>query len=571
MCVIYIVLKKGGDYLPEDTKLETQNNSSSDFEEDFSVTFTTKENVDGEETVILTSEEVANNWMRKALEGFDPSNRQFSVYLNEESSAGNTATNLKELKELSKGAQSDLRKILKVNSIVRQVINEDDIIGKVYEAVISNLNANIRISFDDLPPKYKKKTKEQAELLIKQFHKETNLNQILSVSIPTVYIEGNCIKYLRSKNGHYVVDTYPLGVAIVSDYSLNGLPYVLIDIRELTNRLQKTTIKGKRNRPLFFGSLTEEIKNNYPDEVYQAYINKEHYAKLDIRRTGLNRFNNMNRKYGLTPVFKALKPSLMLDTFDKADAVNAKAKSKKIIHQILRKEVMGQTYEKKGLEEMAYAHENLAAAWKNPTVLYTSPPCVEKIVYVEPKVETTDTDTINQYRSRVTSALGISFLNTDGNQTVSTANISIKQLMKTINKIAEQEEVILSRWYSIILEENDIPLEYCPTPHILDAELLEFDMRKDLSELLYSKFNCSYETAYELVGINVKDEIEKRKKEKELGYEDILTVHPTSYNSSGDNGDVSVGRPSGTTNDGNSVNDVKVEYDQDYNQTRVTE
>lgn len=571
MCVIYIVLKKGGDYLPEDTKLETQNNSSSDFEEDFSVTFTTKENVDGEETVILTSEEVANNWMRKALEGFDPSNRQFSVYLNEESSAGNTATNLKELKELSKGAQSDLRKILKVNSIVRQVINEDDIIGKVYEAVISNLNANIRISFDDLPPKYKKKTKEQAELLIKQFHKETNINQILSVSIPTVYIEGNCIKYLRSKNGHYVVDTYPLGVAIVSDYSLNGLPYVLIDIRELTNRLQKTTIKGKRNRPLFFGSLTEEIKNNYPDEVYQAYINKEHYAKLDIRRTGLNRFNNMNRKYGLTPVFKALKPSLMLDTFDKADAVNAKAKSKKIIHQILRKEVMGQTYEKKGLEEMAYAHENLAAAWKNPTVLYTSPPCVEKIVYVEPKVETTDTDTINQYRSRVTSALGISFLNTDGNQTVSTANISIKQLMKTINKIAEQEEVILSRWYSIILEENDIPLEYCPTPHILDAELLEFDMRKDLSELLYSKFNCSYETAYELVGINVKDEIEKRKKEKELGYEDILTVHPTSYNSSGDNGDVSVGRPSGTTNDGNSVNDVKVEYDQNYNQTRVTE
>lgn len=571
MCVIYIVLKKGGDYLPEDTKLETQNNSSSDFKEDFSVTFATKENVDGEETVMLTSEEVANNWMRKALEGFDPSNRQFSVYLNEESSAGNTATNLKELKELSKGAQSDLRKILKVNSIVRQVINEDDIIGKVYEAVISNLNANIRISFDDLPPKYKKKTKEQAELLIKQFHKETNLNQILSASIPTVYIEGNCINYLRSKNGHYVVDTYPLGVAIVSDYSLNGLPYVLIDIRELTNRLQKTTIKGKRNRPLFFGSLTEEIKNNYPDEVYQAYINKEHYAKLDIRRTGVNRFNNMNRKYGLTPVFKALKPSLMLDTFDKADVVNAKAKSKKIIHQILRKEVMGQTYEKKGLEEMAYAHENLAAAWRNPTVLYTSPPCVEKIVYVEPKVETTDTDTINQYRSRVTSALGISFLNTDGNQTVSTANISIKQLMKTINKIAEQEEVILSRWYSIILEENDIPLEYCPTPHILDAELLEFDMRKDLSELLYSKFNCSYETAYGLVGINVKDEIEKRKKEKELGYEDILTVHPTSYNSSGDSSDTTVGRPSGTTNDGNSVNDTKVEYDQDYNQTRVTE
>ena len=545
--------------MPEETKVDV----ISTMEEDFSVTFASKHNTDGEETVILTSEEIAKNWMEEALRSFDPSNKQYSVYLNEHSDTDKRIT-LDDLKILSRNAQSDINKILKINSIVRQVINEDDIIGKVYEAVISNLNSDIRISFDSLPKNHKKKTKDKAESLIKQFHKETNINQILSSSIPTVYVEGNCIKYLRSKNGHYVIDTYPLGVALVSDYSINGLPYILIDIRELTNRLQKTTIKGRKNRPLFFGNLTEEIKNNYPEEVYQAFINKEHYAKLDLRRTGLNRFCNMNRKYGLTPVFKAIKPSIMLDTFDKADTTNAKAKAKKIIHQILRKETMGQTYEKKGLEEMAYAHSNLAAAWKNPTVLYTSPPCVEKIVYVEPKVETTNNDTVNQYRSRVTSALGISFLNTDGNQTVSTANISIQQLMKTINRIAEQEEEILSRWYSVILEENDIPQEYCPTPHILDAELLEFEMKKDLSELLYSKFNCSFETAYSLVGIDVRDEAERRKKEKELGYENVFTVHPTSYNSSGDevnNG----GRP--MADDG----DQKQQYDQDYNLTRVTQ
>lgn len=549
--------------MPENTENNTNNNNSSSIpDEDFSVTFASKANVDGEETVIFTSEEITQEWMTKALQSFDPTNRQYSVYLNEESGAGSEKTNLDELKNLAKNAQSDLNKILKINSLVRQEINEDDIIGKVYEAVVSNLNANVRISFDNLPQKYKKKTKEHAETIIKQFHKETNINNILSSSIPTVYVEGNCIKYLRKKNNHYAIDTYPLGVAIVSDYAVNGIPYILIDIRELTNRLQKTTIKGKKNKPLFFDNITEEIKNNYPPEVHQAYINKEHYAKLDLRHTGLNRFCNMNRKYGLTPVFKAIKPNLMLDTFDKADVVNAKAKAKKIIHQVLRKEVMGQTYEKKGLEEMAYAHENLAAAWKNPTVLYTSPPCVEKIEYVEPKVDTTNIDTINQYRSRVTSALGISFLNTDGNQTVSTANISIKQLMKTINKIAEQEEEILYRWYSIILEDNDIPQEYCPTPHILDAELLEFEMRKDLSELLYSKFNCSYQTAYELVGIDVRDEVERRKQEKELGYEDILTVHPTSYNSSGDN---VRGRPSGTDNL------EKQDYDSDYNKTRVSQ
>lgn len=534
---------------------------STDFKEDFNITFASNVNENGEEVAILTSEEMAKSWMEEALKSFDPSNRQYSVYLNEQSGS-DTEMTIADLKRLAKNAQNDLTKILKINSLVRQEINEDDIIGKVYESIVSNLNADVRISFDNLPQKYKKKTKDEAEKLIKRFHKETNINHMLSSSIPTVYTEGNSVKYLRSKNGHYVIDTYPLGVAIISDYSLNGIPYILIDIRELTSRLQKTTIRGKKNKPLFFDNITEEIKNNYPPEVYKAYINKEHYAKLDIRHCGVNRFCNMNRKYGLTPVFKALKPNLMLDTFDEADKINAKAKAKKIIHQILRKEVMGSEGNKKALEEMAYAHENLVKAFKNPTVLYTSPAFVEKIVYVEPKVEATNIESINQYRSRVTSALGISFLNTDGNQTVSTANISIKQLMKTINKIAEQEEKILEQWYCLILEENDIPLEYCPTPHILDAELLEFEMRKDLSELLYSKFNCSFTTAYELVGIDVRDEIEKRKMEKELGYEDILTVHPTSYNSSGDS-DNTGGRPSG------SDNDRKQEYDSDYNQTRV--
>lgn len=551
-----------------ENKTDTSSTVSSENSEDFSVTFASNVDSDGEEVAILTSEERVKHWMEEALQSFDPTNKQYSVYLNEQSGE-NPKLTIEDIKRLARNAQSDLNKILKINSLVRQKINEDDIIGKVYEAVVVNLNANVRISFDNLPQKYTKKKKDEAEKLIKRFHKETNINQILSSSIPTVYTEGNCIKYLREKNGHYVVDTYPLGVAIVSDYNVNGNPYILIDIRELTSRLQKTTIKGRKNKPLFFNSIVDEIKNNYPPEVYQAYIDKEHYAKLDIQRCGVNRFCNMNRKYGLTPVFKALKPNLMLDTFDEADKINAKAKAKKIIHQRLRKETMGPDGNRKALEEMAYAHENLVKAFRNPTVLYTSPAFVEKIEYVEPKVEMSNVDSINQYRSRVTSALGISFLNTDGKQTVSTANISIQQLMKTINKIAEQEEKILEQWYCLILQEHNIPLEYCPTPHILDAELLDFEMRKDLSELLYSKFNCSFETSLGLVGINVHDEVNKRKQEQELGYEDILTPHPTSYNSSGDE-ENSGGRPSGTTNDGNEVDEIKMEYDENYNTTRVS-
>ena len=93
---------------------------------------------------------------------------------------------------------------------------------------------------------------------------------------------------------------------------------------------------------------------------------------------------------------------------------------------------MGSDYNKDGFDIMAYAHENLMAAWKQQTVLVTCPPAVENISYVESKTELTDTNTINSYRTRTLSTLGISFLMDTSSQSVSTATISVSQLMKTI-------------------------------------------------------------------------------------------------------------------------------------------
>lgn len=542
---------------------------------DYKIIYASKDTSDTDEAfTLLTAENIQNQseqWMYQALERFDNGGKQYSVSFNEESSASTSKnTTIDDIKELALNAQNDLSKILKINTLVRQALNEDDIIGKVHESVESNLNSNVRVSFDDLPENYDKELKQKAENEIKRFHREVNVDEVMTNAITSTYDEGTCIMYLRSKQYkgiyHHVIDKYPLGVAIVSDYTENTIPRILIDTTELTNRLQKTTLKSKKNKPLFFANTTDEIKNNYPKEVIDAYISKEKYAVLDVRRAGTNRFGNLNRKYGISPIFKALKPKIMLDTFDRSDSTNAKAKAKKFILQTMRKEIMGTEYKKKGLEDTAYAHTQLMSAWRNPTVVYTAPPCVEKIQYVEPKVELTNEKTITQYRSRVTSALGISFLNTDGQQTVSTANISIKQLMRTINKIAERQEKILQRWYEIILEEAEIPLDYCPTPHILDAELLEFEMKQDLAEFLYSKLNCSYRTAYETLGMDFNDEMERRNIEKEHGIDEIFTPHPTSYNSPGDASAIN-GRPSGSTNGDNEVDEKKQEYDKNRTQS----
>ena len=527
------------------------------------------DNTEENEPPVLTAETVkskSESWMYQALESFDKGGMQYSVRFNE-SQSRSTDTTIDDLKDLALNAQNDVSKIQKINVLIRQALNEDDIIGKVHESVESNLNSKVRISFDNLPENYDKDVKNKAENTIKRFHKEVNIDEQMTSAIISTYTEGNCISYLRSKKNkssyHHVIDKYPLGVALISDYSVNGIPNVLIDTSELTNRLQKTTLKNKKNKPLFFANTSDEIKSNYPKEVIDAYVNREKYAKLDLRRTGVNRFGNLGRAYGVSPIFKALKPKIMLDTFDKSDAVNAKAKEKKIIVQTMRKETMGENYNKKGLEDMAYAHTCLMSAWGNPTVVYTPPPCVESVKYVEPTAELTNEKNITQYRSRVTSALGISFLNTDGQQTVSTANISIKQLMKTINKIAERQEKILQRWYEIVLIEEGIPIDYCPTPTILDAELLEQELKQDLAEFLFSKLNCSFSTAYEVLGYSFKDELERRKLEIEDNVDLYMKPHATSYNSSGSE-DSNVGRPTGSTSNGNEVDEKKSEYDKNY-------
>ena len=140
-------------------------------EEDFSVTFASKKNTDGNETVILTSEDIAKEWMSKALQSFDPSNGQYSVYLKEQP-FGDDSVTLDDIKLLSKNAQSDITKILKINALVRQEINGDDIIGKVYETMVTNLNSDIKISFDNLPSKPRNTKIKQNHLLSNSIGKQ---------------------------------------------------------------------------------------------------------------------------------------------------------------------------------------------------------------------------------------------------------------------------------------------------------------------------------------------------------------------------------------------------------------
>ena len=519
--------------------------------EDFDVV-TASQTDDG--TVVITSlnelsEERMNNVIRNAVASYDPENKQYSTYL--KISASSETLTVDRIDELARGLQSSLTNVQTVNGIIRNYINKDDLIGITYDAIESNVNTEFKCSFAQFPEQ-RNKTKQvnYAREVIDDFNTQINVRSLLRAAIPMTYAEGTYITYLRQKDENYIVDYYPLGIAEISDYLSNGQPVVLINMSKLKSALSKSMLKDKKNKALFFENQETEIQNNYPDEVYQAFKNGDTYAKLDVDHCGVIRIGNMGQKYGVSPLFRALRPALMLETFDTSDRVNAKAKAKKIIWQQLDPELMGPNKDKKGFSEQVTAHDNLLRAWKQNTVLVTTAPYVKDIKYVEPKVEMTNIETVKQYRNREMAALGISFLNTDGQQTVSTAKVSLDQLMKNIGKIAEQIEDVLKRWYRIRLEDAGVDPMYCPDVKVSTTEMMGMEMKKAIARFLFTTLNCSYKTAYEYMGLHAEDELRKRQAETEEGYDDVFVARQTSYTSTGSSGgggdsDKKTGRPKG--------------------------
>lgn len=528
-------------------------------EKDFDIIITS--DIPQENTKILTTSEMGKEWLETAMRNYDAKNTAYSVYLNELSITSSVVTKEK-LDMLSVDPQANLLKILEINDIARTYVNKDWIIGKVAEVLESNVNSNFKLSYSSFDGNEKKvKELEECKKIINEFNKSINLRNLIKSSVPTTYIEGNYIFYCRGeKTGLYTYTWYPLGVVEISDYDVNGEPQVIINMRELLTRLRKTIKRTRKNKALFFEKLEEEIKANYPPEVLNAYQNKDDYAKLDRKWTGVMRVNRQNRKYGLTPIFRALYPALTLEQFDTTDNINSKAKAKKIIVQTLRKELMGQDGTNEAFEQQAWAHDNLMQAFKQKTVLVTTPAFVEKIEYVEPSTPNTDTETVMNYVNRELSTLGISFLMSSGSTGASVASISLDQLMKTINSISEQLEYIMERFYKNILEANGHSSEFIPTIRVLDSELLEMEVKQELAKLLYCNFNVSLETALSILGFDVNDEKAKRQKENKEGMDEIFKAHESQFTKSSVT-DNKAGRP-----DGNKIDTKdKQNYDEQYN------
>lgn len=516
-------------------------------------------NID-DDTFLVTSQNYERESIQKAVYDYQRKSNFRSTYFNE--SNGMINFKIEDIDNLAYNAQSNLHNIIKINNIVKYFVNKNDILGKLYEAVEANINSDWDLTY----PNYNEDDSENFQLadsIIKRFNEKIALDNIITTSIPMTFIEGNQFLYLRkdSSNYNYQVDFYPLGVCEVADYSEGNESFLIINIKELESRLRKIYKKNKKNQPLFYSNMSDEIKATYPKEVYDAHMAKEQYCILNIKNSGLLRTNNFNRKYGLTPIFKALKPVIRLENIELSDDKNTLVRGKKIIFQKLSKELITQQKDISNItwsNAQAKAHVDLMASLSSDGIsVYTGLPWTESVEYIEPKIEPTNVQVKNNYKNQIMTAVGISYLSADKGS-FGAAQISIQELLKIINRIGEQLERILEKWYKgVLVDFNLDPNIYCPKIKIMDSEKLSMELSIQIAKLLNTELNASLETVYKTLGIDVRTEANRRKKEAELGYEDIFRPRMTAYTNAGDN--EGAGRP----NDSKDKN--KQDYDNDYN------
>lgn len=470
-----------------------------------------------------------------------------------QSEGGAYVTTYDELLELAKNPQSDIDKIIKINSIIQYYVNKDDIIGRVVEVIENNINTSYSLNYPNLPNKRGvKKNKERVETIIEEFNKQIDLEELIRENVLYTYMEGNFIMYLRgNSNNGYVIEKYPLGILNITDYKIDNEPIVTFDVDKLKQTLQQaqnkfSKLKSKSTVQLS-KNIEEEILKNYPEEVVSAYKVKDNLCFLEPSRTGVNRINNFRGIYGLSPIFKALNSQLLLDTYDKVDRNNAIAKSKKIYHQVLRKELLtmqeGSKKTTKFPNEIGYAHGSLLTAMQKETVLITSAPYVEKLEIIEPQTVETNPENVLLNRNRVFNALGIGFLTNESKSSFNTVNVNVDELLKTVNKISKRLEKIINKFYKVICMENGIDIIYAPTISIQSTNYLDDDSKAKLIDLLYNKIGVSYKTIFKILGsdFDFKTEIRNRIEENEFEIDgetynldtEVFKPHMTSYNSSG--------------------------------------
>lgn len=534
--------------------------------QDFDVTYMAQPiNEDGVLVTGLSIEEMGkreNEILTSALEEYNALKRPQVYSVSPNDSSSSTTLTLDTIDQLAVGINSNLSNLASANQIILQNVSSDPLMSYAHHSIMANIPSDYTVSYvsTDGDGRDDNAQYDETKQIVERFNRDIKMPRLIRNIVETTWLEGNTPLVLRTKDGTGVIDILPLDILHPSAYRILGDDVMQCEISTLKNRLTKTYPKTKRTRKsVYFDNLQKEVEANFSPEIVKAYKDGETLCRMPVEYADCVKVNSCNRQYGVSPFFCALRPLTLLKTLESADANEAKARSKYIIFQKLRKDLLGPQGQYKGLAEQVLAHDHLMSALKTNLAAYTAAPWVESVEFVSADSTGEDSVKLNTtYTTKYLNALGISWSNTEmPNGTM--ANLSISNLIKSINVILKEIERVMNKFYLTVLKDNGIDMpKFLPELHIAKAESIEQSLKRDLAQFAYSTLNCSRTTAYKILDMDVENEAYLRQGEKDKGYEDIFTPHLTSYTTSGSS--QSSGRPQSTDEDA----DVdKQDYDAD--------
>lgn len=520
-----------------------------------------------DDVLVVTSSEAKKYRTRveQAVRDYFEGNPAYSSVFNPDSAV--TSVTLKDIDTLAIDPQNDIEKTRKIAKLVDTYIIKNYLVGLVDALIRSNLNTTYKVSYSQVPSEKGRNTKkklESAKQIVDDMLEKINVKKLIRLAIPATFDHGNYFFYMDVTDNNYNIHIFPLSVARVAPYRINGEPILMIDMNELRSRLEHNLPKRKGGKAYFFEKYEKEITAAYPKEIVDAFKNKDNYAVLDYRRSGVMRAGEDGdgaSLYGVSQIFRAIRDVIILDKFAAVDDAASNVKAKNILVQILRKDLLGPTGDKQTFKEAAFAHGELCRAVKNKICVYTGTAAVEDVKWIEPKSNLIDKDNVSLYENRVLTTLGIGFLASGGAGSMVSANISLKQLMRQINYISEQLEHILEKFACVALQEHGIEASYTPKINIIDSEQLEADMRIELAKFLYGTLGASRKTVFEAINIDLVDETERRTQENEKGLDEVFKPYMTAYTN---NGEDEGGRPADT----NSNDEEHQQQDKERNEVK---
>lgn len=525
-----------------------------------------------DDTIVITTndENLVQQRVEMAVRNYFSGNDKYASVF--EGDTSTPSITIAKIDELADNPQNNITKTREIANIVDTYIIKNYLIGMVDTVIRSNLNTNYKVSYDQVPSEKGRNNKNKlknAKSIVEDMLDKIDVKKLIRISIPATFSHGNYFFYMDyDKNKEkYTIHIFPLSIARIAPYRIDGEPILMIDMNELKSRLEHNLPKRRGGKAYFFQKYEEEITKAYPEEIVKAFRDKDQYAVLDYRRTGVMRAGedaDGDSLYGVSQIFRALRDVVILDKFANVDDSASSVKAKNILVQILRKELLGPGGDRQSMREIAFAHGELTRAVKNKICVYTASAAVEDVKWVEPKSNLIDRENVTLYENRVLSTLGIGFLSSGSLGSTVSATISLKQLMRQINYISQQLEHILEKFAQVALKEHNIDAEYTPKITVLDSEQLEEEMRIEFAKFLYGTLGASRQSTFETIGIDINDEIERRQSENDRGLDNVFRPYMTAYTNNADAYDNEGGRPA----DKDSKDEEKQIQDKERNKSK---